>query len=131
MRSIFASCCSKKGIIENIVPLEPTYRYVEREIIYGRCPKCQRPIFQLKEFDLLNGCEVINRDKPKRLKHVDKWLEWLEKQKSSYNHTQKIKTGNKSAMAFIYGVSKETPLGITHTGYDFNGTKRKEFVLIK
>ncbi|MBO5927234.1 MAG: hypothetical protein J6Q32_00055, partial [Clostridia bacterium] len=81
------------------------------------------------EFDLVNANVVVNRDKPKRIKHVGEWIDKLEQQVTSMPIISKIKHGNKSAMAFIFGKSKETPLGVMHTGIDFNGTKRKEFLI--
>ena len=63
---------------------------------------------------------------PKKQKELLFWIKKLENQELS-TLPFKIKHGTKSAMAFIYGVSKETPFGIIHIGYDFNHTKRKEF----
>ena len=93
-------------------------------------PKCQRLVFQLREFDLMTGNIVIDRNKPKRIKHQSEWVEKLECQETTNPITTKIKHGNKSAMAFIFGKSKITPLGTLHTGIDFNGTKRKEFLTV-
>ena len=133
VRPFILECCNRKVKAQRVIPLEPNYRYVDRYLLYGMCnnPKCNRIIFQLREFDLVKGETVIDRNKPKRIKHQDEWVAMLERQETSNPITTKIKSGNKSAMAFIFGKSKETPLGITHTGYDFNGTKRKEFVLLK
>lgn len=124
-------CCSTKVKPDRVIALEPDYKYIDRYLVYGHCSKCYRPLYKLFEYDRINGHLVINRDKPKRLKHLDKWLERLERQEVPFSFVTRIKTGNKSAMAFIYGKSKETPAGVVHTGYDFNGTKRKEFVFTK
>ena len=131
VRPFILECCNQKVKAQRVIPLEPNYRYVDRFLLYGVCknPNCQRLIFQLREFDLVTGSVVINRNKPKRIKHQDEWVATLEKQETSNPITEKIKSGNKSAMAFIFGKSKETPLGVVHAGYDFNGTKRKEFIV--
>lgn len=133
MRPFYLECCGKKIKATRVISLEPTFRYVERYLLYGICPnpKCNRLIFRLEEFDLVNGCKVIDRNKPKRIKHQSEWVDLLERQETTNPITTKIKHGNKSAMAFIFGKSKETPLGIMHTGVDFNGTKRKEFLILK
>ena len=131
MRPFFLECCNKRVKPTRVIPLEATYRYVDRYLLYGICsnPKCHRLIFELREFDLVTGNVVINRNKPKRIKHQEEWVESLQRQETTNPITTNIKKGNKSAMAFIFGKSKETPLGIIHSGYDFNGTKRKEFLV--
>ncbi len=131
MRPFFLECCSTRVKPDKVIELEPTYRYVDRYVVYGHCIKCDKPIYKLFEFDLVNASVVINRDKPKRIKHVGDWIDKLEQQASNIPINSTIKHGNKSAMAFIFGKSKETPLGIVHTGFDFNGTKRKEFLSVK
>ena len=130
VRPFILECCNKRVKATKVIPLEANYRYVDRYLLYGVCsnPKCQRLIFQLREFDLVTGQTVIDRNKPKRIKHQDEWVASLEKQETTNPITSKIKSGNRSAMSFIYGKSKETPLGTLHVGYDFNGTKRKEFL---
>lgn len=130
MRPFFLECCSVRVKPEKVIALEPTYRYVDRYVVYGHCERCQRPIYKLFEFDLVNANVVVNRDKPKRIKHVAEWIDKLEQQATSMPIASKIKHGNKSAMAFIFGKSKITPLGTLHTGIDFNGTKRKEFLTV-
>lgn len=126
----FLECCSMKIKPMEIEPLEPIDGYVDRKLLIGQCPVCKMPRYELREFDLINGKEVINRNKPKRLKHISEWVEKLESQKSvNCNKISKIKTGTKSAMAFIFGKSKETPLGTLHVGYDFNNTERKKFLV--
>jgi len=122
-------CCSTKVKIDRMIALEPDFKYVDRFLVYGECPKCGKPIYRSYEYDRFNDNIVIDRNKPKRIKHIAEWLEKLERQESNIPLMSKIKTGNKSSMAFIFGKSKETPLGIVHTGYDFNGTKRKEFLI--
>jgi len=133
MRPFFLECCSRKVKAYKVINLEPTSRYVDRFLMYGFCknPKCGRAIYRLEEFDLIGNRVVINRNKPKRLKHIGEWVERLEKQESYSPLTAKIKYGNKSAMAFIFGKSKETPLGVLHRGFDFNGTVRREFLIAK
>lgn len=132
VRPFILECCGKKIKPDRVISLEPNYRYVDRYLLYGVCqnPKCQRLVFQLREFDLMTGNIVIDRNKPKRIKHQSEWVEKLESQETTNPITTKIKHGNKSAMAFIFGRSKITPLGTLHTGIDFNGTKRKEFLTV-
>ena len=114
MRPFYLECCGKRVKATKVIALEPSYRYVERYLMYGICnnPKCHRLIFRLEEFDLVNGCKVIDRNKPKRIKHQVEWVEALEKQETTNPIIPKIAHGNKSAMAFIFGKSKETPLDV-------------------
>ena len=123
-------CCNKKIKIDKKELLEPTGRYICRYFLIGHCTVCGKRTYNLLEYDLINNSYIIDRNKPKRIKHLDEWLESIDKQKTPYSFGDtKIKYGNKSAMAFIFGKSKETPLGILHQGIDFNGTKRKEFLI--
>ena len=129
MRPNFIECCSKKIKPTRTINLEPIDGYIDRALIVGYCPICKNIKYQLIEFDLYKGQYILNRNKPKRLKHINEWAEKLERQESTNPIVDgKIKHGSKSAMAFIFGKSKETPLGTLHKGYDFNGTERKQFL---
>lgn len=128
--SFFIECCNKKIRIddERVVELEPQSCYINRVLLYGVCPVCKNIRLQLREYDTIQQRWVIDRGKPRRLKNVKLWAEQLEKQHThNYLPNTKIKYGNKSNMAFIFGITKQSNGVLFHEGYDWNGTQRKRF----
>ncbi len=120
-------CCNRRFPATQTLPLYPDEGYINRTLYVAKCPVCGNPKATLKEFDIINDKWVIDRNKPKRIKHFSEWIGKLENAFASSIPTKKIKYGNKSNMAFIFGKTTLTPNGVIHSGFDWNGTLRKSF----
>ena len=115
-------CCNRLMSIIDTIPLDNEDIYYNRKIYVRECPHCKKRKFQLTEINSITGCVEYDRNKPKRIKNEEAWLNNL--LKLSYDSSLKIKKGSKSAMAFIFGSNKVINKKPIQIGYDFNGTER-------
>lgn len=115
-------CCNRLMSIIDTIPLDNEDIYYNRKIYVRECMNCKKKKYQLSEVNSITGAIELDRNKPKRLKNTEAWLNNL--LKLSYESPLKIKKGSKSAMAFIFGSNKMINKKPIQIGYDFNGTER-------
>lgn len=101
--------------------LFPTKEFQDRILQHGICPKCNSWIVELVE-QRYDGKRFITRaTKSKALKLFNKCSNDINKLISP----KKIKQGNKSNMAWHYGITVPIKNGYNVYSVDFNGTRTK------
>jgi hypothetical protein len=101
--------------------LYPTKEFNDRILQHGSCPKCDAWIVELIE-QRYDGKRFVTRaTKSKALKLYNRYVSEINKSASP----KKIKQGNKSNMAWKYGVTVPIKNGYNVYSVDFNGTREK------
>jgi len=119
-------CCNKLMNINNIITLDDVDVYSQRKLFVRKCAVCSKLKYQLSEFNNITGEFVFDRNRPKRINDINRWIDDLINLRFC---SADVKKGNKSAMAFIFGSNKVFDNKIVQIGYDFNGTERNRKVL--
>lgn len=119
-------CCSRNMNCEK-VGLQNIGQFEHRVLYIYTCPVCSAIKYELREYDVVTGNLVLNRNKPSKKKNIPEWANSLIKLSRAFAYFDEIKKGNRSNMGFIYGktTAKE------HIGYDFNGTERSRVKIKK
>lgn len=114
-------CCQVLFRPQERFILYPTKEFNDRILQHGSCPHCDCWIVELIE-QRYDGKKFITREtKTKALKLFNKYKSEINNQASP----KKIKQGNKSNMAWKYGVTVPVKNGYNVYSVDFNGTRYK------
>ena len=101
--------------------LYPTREFKDRILQHAICPKCNAWIVELIE-QRYDGKRFVTRaTKSKALKLYNRYESEINKSATP----KKIKQGNKSNMAWHYGVTVPIKNGYNVYSVDFNGTRTK------
>ena len=114
-------CCNVMFKSNERFILFPTKEFKDRILQHGSCPKCNSWIVELIE-QRYDGKRFITRaTKSKALKLFNKYESEINKSAI----TRRIKQGNKSNMAWRYGLTVPIKNGYNVYAVDFNGTRER------